>query len=187
MGSLDGARRALDWIAAFEPNWVVPGRGPVVSAQQLSGVLEAHRRYYRLVVDTAQAGPRDGLSPLEAAVGCDLGPFSALPDSERIVLNLHRAYCDLGDRAFDLVGAFTDAVACNHGAMPRMSSRARSTLPDASPATLASVSPPLARARSPEAAGFGGGVRRAPPLPGRPRRRTVRKTSSGAKGLGSAP
>jgi hypothetical protein len=79
MGSLDGARRALDWIAAFEPNWVVPGRGPVVSAQQLSGVLEAHRRYYRLVVDTAQAGPRDGLSPLEAAVGCDLGPFSALP------------------------------------------------------------------------------------------------------------
>jgi hypothetical protein len=110
MGSLDGARRALDWIAAFAPEWVIPGHGPVVAAPDLPSVLDAHQRYYRLVADTARTGLRDGLSPLEAA-GCDLGSFAALPDAERIVLNLHRAYSDIGGHAFDLDRAFIDAMA----------------------------------------------------------------------------
>ena len=117
MGSLDGARRVLDWIAAFEPEWVIPGHGAVMAARDLSGVLDAHHRYYRLVADTAHAGLRDGLSPMEAAAGCDLGSFAALPDAERIVLNLHRAYSDIGDHAFDLARAFIDAMAYNGGPM----------------------------------------------------------------------
>jgi cyclase len=97
MGSVDGARRALDWIATFEPDWVIPGHGPVITGDDLSGVLDAHHRYYRLVTDTAQQGLRAGLSPVEAAAGCDLGSFAALPDSEQIVLNLHRAYSEISD------------------------------------------------------------------------------------------
>lgn len=115
MGSLDGARRALDWIAGFDPEHVVPGHGPVISGADLPGVLDAHDRYYRLVADAARAGQRDGLSPLEAAYRCELGPFADLPDAERVVLNLHRAYADDTHAEFDLVRAFTDAIAFNGG------------------------------------------------------------------------
>jgi len=137
MGSLDGALRALDWIAAFEPAQVVPGHGPLIGAADLPGVLDAHRRYYQLVLDAASAGMREHRTPLEAARRCDLGPFAALPDAERIVLNLHRAYADADrdpDRdpatgadtdtdtgtgsasgEFDLIGALRDAMSFNGG------------------------------------------------------------------------
>ena len=51
--------------------------------------------YLRFVQDTARQGRAAGLSPLEAARTADLGPFKDLYDSERIVGNLHRAYCEL--------------------------------------------------------------------------------------------
>jgi cyclase len=110
-GSADGALRALDWIAGFGPEHVIPGHGPVVSAAALPGVLDTQRRYYQLVLDTARKGLRAGLPPLEAARRCELGPFAALPDAERIVLNLHRAYADATGAEPDLVLAFTDAIA----------------------------------------------------------------------------
>jgi cyclase len=118
MGSVDGALRVLDWIAGFEPEHVVPGHGPGIDAGALPGVLDIHRRYYQLVADTATAGLHDGLSPLEAGRRCDLGPFATLPDAERIVLNLHRAYADATGDDLDLVKAFTDAMAFNGGPMP---------------------------------------------------------------------
>lgn len=80
-------------------------------------VLETHRRYYDLVLDTARRGLRDGLSPLAAARSCELDTFAGLPDSERIVLNLHRAYADDLGIEMDLIGALSDAVALNNGPM----------------------------------------------------------------------
>jgi cyclase len=74
-------------------------------------VLDTHRRYYRFVLDTAQAGVRDGLAPLEAARRCDLGAFAALPEPQRIVLNLHRAYADIISGPLDMIRAITDTVA----------------------------------------------------------------------------
>jgi len=115
MGSLDGALRSLDWIASFAPEHVVPGHGPVIDAHALPAVLDQHRAYYRLVHTTAQAGLRDGLTPLQAARACHLGPFADLPDAERIVLNLHRAYADTTGHPFDLPQAFTDAITYNSG------------------------------------------------------------------------
>jgi cyclase len=115
MGSADGALRALDWIAGFGPEHVIPGHGTVVSAAALPGVLDGQRRYYQLVLDTARSGVHAGLPPLEAARRCDLGPFAALPDAERIVLNLHRAYADATGTEPDLVLAFTDAIAYHGG------------------------------------------------------------------------
>ena len=67
---------------------------PLIDAHALPAVLDEHREYYRLVLTTAQAGLRDGPTPLQAARACRLGPFADLPDAERIVLNLHRAYAD---------------------------------------------------------------------------------------------
>ena len=115
MGSVDGALRALDWIAAFRPEHVIPGHGPVISEAALAGVLDAQRRYFQFVLGTARDGLRAGLSPLAAARRCDLGPFAALPDAERIVLNLHRAYADAAGTEPDLVLAFTDAISYHGG------------------------------------------------------------------------
>lgn len=115
MGSVEGARRALDWIATFEPDHVVPGHGPLIRAAELPGVFDTHRRYYDLVLDTARRGRRDGLAPLDAARRCELGSFADLPDAERIVLNLHRAYADDLGTELDLMGAMADAVRWNGG------------------------------------------------------------------------
>jgi cyclase len=101
----------------FLADHVVPGHGPLIGAPDLPGVLAAHDRYYRLVLDTARAGLRDGLPPLQAARRCELGTLAGLPDAERIVLNLHRAYADATGRELDLAEAFTDAVAYHGGPM----------------------------------------------------------------------
>ena len=113
MVSLDGALRALDWIAGFEPEHVVPGHGPLIDARSLTEVLDTHRRYYRLVLDTARDGLRGGLTPLDAARQCRLGSFADLPGAERIVLNLHRAYADSQRAELDIDRAFADAVTFN--------------------------------------------------------------------------
>jgi cyclase len=111
MGSVDGALAALDWLAARQPDILVPGHGPVVTGPDIPLVLEEHRRYYRFVLDTATQGWSGGLTPLEAARQADLGDFSGWADAERIVLNLHRAYADRAGQDLDLIAAFGDAIA----------------------------------------------------------------------------
>jgi cyclase len=65
------------------------------------------------MLDTARAGIRDGLSPIEAAFRCELGEFADLPEAQRIVPNLHRAYADVGSGRFDFIQAISDTVAYN--------------------------------------------------------------------------
>jgi cyclase len=115
MGSLDGARRALEWLASFGADHLVPGHGEVVSGSSIDGALAAHDRYYALVASAAAAGMRDGATPLEVARDTDLGEFGGWPDAERIVLNLHRAYADAGEGDLDLLAAFVDAMTFNGG------------------------------------------------------------------------
>ena len=115
MGSVQGALRALDWIAGFEPQHVVPGHGPLVDARTLPDVLDVQRQYYRLVLAAARQGLRDGLSPLDAAGRCVLGAFGELPGAERIVLNLYRAYADSSGNQYDPAQAFADTVAFHGG------------------------------------------------------------------------
>ncbi len=114
-GSLEGALKALDWLAGYPAATVVPGHGATLPGSALPRVLEDHARYYRFVLDTARQARTDGLTPLEAAERCDLGEFASWPERERIVLNLHRAYSDIDDTEPDLVAAFTDAVTYNGG------------------------------------------------------------------------
>lgn len=117
MGSLEGALRSLDWLASFGPRVLVPGHGPLVSGADLPGVLAEHERYYRLVVAAAEAGRRDGRTPLQAARDTDLGEFAGWADAERLVLNLHRAYADAAGTELDLTRTFADAVDYNGGPM----------------------------------------------------------------------
>ncbi|GAA0245334.1 hypothetical protein GCM10010492_50880 [Saccharothrix mutabilis subsp. mutabilis] len=69
----------------------MPGHGPLIETPQWTEVLAAHARYYEFVATTAESAPARGLTPLEAAREADPGAFAALPDSERLVLNLRRA------------------------------------------------------------------------------------------------
>jgi cyclase len=114
MGSVEGALRSLDWLAGFGARTVVPGHGALITGD-LAPVLAAHEAYYRLILDTARRGRAEGLTPLEAARTCELGPFAAWPDRERLVLNLHRAYADAEGGEPELLTAFSDAIAYNGG------------------------------------------------------------------------
>ena len=114
-GSLDGALRSLGWISSFVPDHLVPGHGPLVVAAQLGDVLGEHERYYRFVLAAAAEGIREEIGPLEVARQVDLGEFGAWLDSERLVLNLHRAYADAEHRPFDVMAAMLDAMTWNGG------------------------------------------------------------------------
>ncbi|GAA2012118.1 MBL fold metallo-hydrolase [Nocardiopsis rhodophaea] len=115
MGSLQGARRSVEWLGDFEPDHIVPGHGGLLGAGAFGTVLAAHDRYYRFIQETAAWGRAEGLSPLEAANGAELGEFAAWHDPERVVLNLHLAYAEADGAEPDLLAAFADAVTYNGG------------------------------------------------------------------------
>ncbi|MCE7006263.1 MBL fold metallo-hydrolase [Kibdelosporangium philippinense] len=115
MGSLSGALRSLDWLRTFPAARVVPGHGPLIDGAEFGEVLDTHARYYKMVQATAAAGLDRGWTPLEAAKDVDLGEFATLPDAERIVLNLHRAYSEATNTEMDLAASLADAVAYNGG------------------------------------------------------------------------
>lgn len=118
MGSVEGALRSLDWLAAYPASVVVPGHGPIVPGAELGRVLGEHERYYRFVLAAAASGMAKGHSALEAAREADLGEFAGWADRERLVLNLHRAYADAGGGQVDIMAAFADAVTYNQGRLP---------------------------------------------------------------------
>ncbi|GIE95449.1 MBL fold metallo-hydrolase [Paractinoplanes rishiriensis] len=117
MGSVTGALDAIDWLAALDPEVLVPGHGPVQTGDGIARVFDDHRRYYRHVLSVAAAGMVDGLTPLAAARRADLGEFAGWADAERLVLNLHRVYADSEGRDLDLVAALADATAWLGGPM----------------------------------------------------------------------
>lgn len=117
MGSVVGSIEVLEAVVKpLGARTIVPGHGPVATG---SSLIDDVIGYLRFVQSTAEAGLAAGLSPLEAAMECQLGPYSDLTDRERIVGNLHRAYAELsgtprGGR-IDLVGALADMVTYNGG------------------------------------------------------------------------
>lgn len=117
-GTISGWLAALAELKALEPRIVVPGHGPVGGPEALDQV----ERYLRFVQDLASAAHADGRTALEAAQGADLGEFAEWPDSERLVMNLHRAMSELrGEPAavpLDIGAVIGDTVTYNGGAMP---------------------------------------------------------------------
>jgi cyclase len=117
MGSVSGALHALDWLSELAPAYLVPGHGPLLSGAQIGPAFDQLRRYYQLVLDTADGALDRGWTPLEAAHACDLSDFAGWADAERIVLNLHRAYAERQQTELDLLTALTDAIAWRGGPM----------------------------------------------------------------------
>jgi cyclase len=101
-GSVQGSLDALEKLRDLDPLVVVPGHGDVGDVGLIDGAI----RYFEFVLDAARAGHAAGKSPLAAARELDLGEFSQLGESERIVGNLMTAYADLGEPR----ATFWDAV-----------------------------------------------------------------------------
>jgi cyclase len=115
-GSVSGWIEVLETVLRpLGARTLVPGHGPVCGPEVIDDMLA----YLRFVQQTARQAKAAGLSPLEAARATDLGAFSDLLDSERIVGNLHRAYLELegADRGapIDLVCVLGEMVAYNGG------------------------------------------------------------------------
>jgi cyclase len=115
MGSVAGSLAALERLRAFGAETIVPGHGGVCGPE----AIDAVGGYLSFVQQTAVAAKAAGLAPLAAARDADLGPFSHLLDSERLVGNLYRAYAELDGLALgapvDLMAAFADMIAFNGG------------------------------------------------------------------------
>ncbi|HEX3930845.1 MAG TPA: MBL fold metallo-hydrolase [Nocardioides sp.] len=114
MGSVRGAIEVLrDVLARVPARTIVPGHGAPCDASLIPTTIE----YLEFVLSTAKAGLAAGLTPLEAARDLDLGEYADWLDSERIVGNLHRAYCDLGPSKgdVDVLAALGEMVAFNGG------------------------------------------------------------------------
>lgn len=116
MGSLQGSLETLAALTAMNPRTIISGHGPVSDAS----VLADNVRYLEWVQRLARDGWEAGLTPLELAQEADLGEFADLPEPERLVANLHRAYRELdgaprGDR-LPVLPIVADMVAFNNGA-----------------------------------------------------------------------
>jgi len=82
---------ALDRIAGFEPDVVIPGHGPPTDVE---GVHEV-RRYFEYVLAESRDFYQQGLSELDAARRMDLGPYAEWNEPERLIFNVRRAYREL--------------------------------------------------------------------------------------------
>jgi cyclase len=112
MGSVTGAIDVLTSVLAPIPaRIIVPGHGSPCGSDLIDTVVS----YLTFVLETAQDAISAGLSPLQAALETDLGEYAGWLDRERIVGNLHRAYCDLGGPEVDIRAALADMVAYNGG------------------------------------------------------------------------
>ena len=82
---------ACDRMLALEPEFVVPGHGPVVAAQDIHQV----RDYLVWVQEEAQARYDKGMSPEDAMRDISLGRFAELDEHGRIAQNVLAVYYEL--------------------------------------------------------------------------------------------
>jgi len=116
MGSITGAIEALEHVLKpLSPETIVPGHGEVCGPEAIDAVLG----YLRFVLQAAHDGRAAGLTPLQAALETDLGRYADLPDQERLVGNLHRAYAELDGAApgspLSVLAVFADMLTYNGG------------------------------------------------------------------------
>jgi cyclase len=119
MGSVAGWLEALERLRALGAERLVPGHGEVCGPEAIDDV----GAYLRWLQEIARKGFEADASPLDVARHADLGRFGEWLDRERLVGNLHRAYCELRREPrgapLPLPQAVADMVAYNDGQMPR--------------------------------------------------------------------
>lgn len=114
-GSLAGHIAAVERLKQFGAERIIPGHGAVCGPEALDVMLD----YLRFVERLAKEAFDAGVTPLEAARAADLGRFAEIPESERIVANLHRAYSELRGEPLgtpmSLTSVFPEMVEFNGG------------------------------------------------------------------------
>jgi cyclase len=120
-GSVAGFTEALQEIRHLGPEVLVPGHGPVRQGEEVGALLDELTAYTAFVEDIAREGYARGHSPLELATAHRDNPFATWQESERLVLNLHRAYSELDGNPrltrLHLGGIWPDMVAFHGGAI----------------------------------------------------------------------
>jgi cyclase len=97
-GSMLGFLAATRRMRELAPEVLLPGHGPVCRGEDVGRVLDELETYVGWISDVATASYAAGLSPLEAAQkALQDSHYRDLPESERVVCNLHRAYVELTD------------------------------------------------------------------------------------------
>jgi glyoxylase-like metal-dependent hydrolase (beta-lactamase superfamily II) len=100
--------RACDRIMALGAHTIVPGHGPATTV----AAVRAQAAYLRFVQEEAALRHRRGMTFTEASHDIDLGDYAALPERERLIVNVHAVYRELdpqtpaldGPAAFDCLG-----------------------------------------------------------------------------------
>jgi glyoxylase-like metal-dependent hydrolase (beta-lactamase superfamily II) len=88
---------ACDRILGLAPEVIVPGHGPLAAA---SAVAEL-KAYFEYLIREARSRYDAGMTPLEAAMDIELGPYGGWSEPERVVANVRAIYRDFGDPAPD--------------------------------------------------------------------------------------
>ncbi len=82
---------ACDTMIALDAPIVVPGHGPITDSDGIRAV----RGYFVHITEYADEAHRKGLSLAEAVDAVELGEYASWLDSERVVVNIFRRYCEL--------------------------------------------------------------------------------------------
>lgn len=118
MGSVSGARVAIEQLSRLGARTVVCGHGPVTGPE----VFDHNAEYLIWVQQLAAAGVEAGMTPLQVAREADVDRFGHLLDPERIVGNLHRAYAELQEGPLggplDVLTVFGEMIEYNGGRLP---------------------------------------------------------------------
>ena len=92
--------RACERILELGAATIVPGHGPVATAE----AVHTQAAYLRFVQEQATPRHERGMTFSEAARDIDLGDYAALPERERLIVNVHAVYRELDPRTPALDG-----------------------------------------------------------------------------------
>ena len=87
-GPVENFLKALDLIISFEPEYIVPGHGPVTDVRG----AEEIKRYWEHYEGEARKRFNRDMTPYEAAADIDPGQFADYLDPEKVVLNVNSLY-----------------------------------------------------------------------------------------------
>lgn len=87
-GPFAGWTRACDLLLELDCDVYVPGHGPLTDRRGVQGIKD----YLDFVLTEARGRYDAGMSPQDAALDIDLGPYAEWGDSERLAINVVSAY-----------------------------------------------------------------------------------------------
>lgn len=87
-GPVENFIKALDLIMYLEPEYIVPGHGPVTDIKGAEEIKQYWEHYH----GEAKKRFDQGMEPLEAASDIDPGRFAGYLDPEKTVLNINSLY-----------------------------------------------------------------------------------------------